>query len=220
MTIEAHTGPMFCEKTGRMMRGIRSKEHGGWVQGEDFEVFNHATDKRYGDGMISTHDGDEVSSYMAKDSFEILDKIAEWDEVDWKLKEEYSELKIIYIDEAEFFDMELVSVVDYIDRVLRVDVEVAGLDTDFRGEPFPGPMPGLLAIADRVHKYRAGCKSEKKCGCGAIRTQRIVDGVPAGYNDKVVLVGASETYQARCKADHVFREDDPKPVPFADRFSK
>lgn len=220
MTIEAYTGPMFCEKTGRMIREIRVKEHGGWVQGEDFEVFNHATDIRYGDGVISTHDGDEVPSYMAKDSLDVLEKIAEWGGEDWKLREEYADLKIIYIDEAEFFDMDLIGVVDYIDRVLGVDVYLAGLDTDFRGEPFPGPMPGLLAIADKVHKYRAGCKSEQKCGNGATRTQRIVNGVPAGYHDEVVLVGAAEVYQARCKDDHVFREDDPKPVPFADRFSK
>ena len=72
MTIETYTGPMFCEKTGRMIREIMVKEHGGWVQGEDFEVFNHATDTRYGDGVISTHDGDQVPSYMAKDSFDLF----------------------------------------------------------------------------------------------------------------------------------------------------
>ena len=220
MTIEAYTGPMFCEKTGRMIREIIVKEHGGWVQGEDFEVFNHASDIRYGEGVISTHDGIQVPSFMAKDSLDILEKIAEWNNGGWRLQEKYKNLKTIYIDEAEFFDIELIGVVDYIDRVLGVDVYLAGLDTDFRGEPFPGPMPGLLAIADEVHKYKAGCKSNGKCGEGATRTQRIVNGVPAGYHDEIVLVGAEETYQARCRKDHMFKKDDLKPVPFADRFPK
>jgi thymidine kinase len=220
MTIEAYTGPMYCEKTGRMIREIRVIEHGGWEQGVDYEVFNHSSDTRYGEGVISTHDGIQVPSYMARDSFDILDRIAEWDRGGWRLQEKYMNLKTIFIDEAEFFDMGLIEVVEYIDRALGVDVYLAGLDTDFRGEPFPGPMPGLLAIADKVSKYKAGCSSEHKCGDGATRTQRIVDGVPAGYHDEVILVGAKEAYQARCRSDHVFREDDPKPVPFADRFSK
>ena len=75
---------------------------------------------------------------------------------------------------------------------------IAGLDTDFRGEPF-GPMPVLMAKADVVDKLHAICVV---CGEAACRTQRLVDGKPARYHDPVVIVGASELYEARCRAHH------------------
>ena len=77
-------------------------------------------------------------------------------------------------------------------------VIIAGLDTDFRGEPF-GPMPVLMAKADVLDKLHAICMI---CGGAACRTQRLVDGKPARYHDPVVIVGASEMYEARCRAHH------------------
>jgi len=82
------------------------------------------------------------------------------------------------------------------DRGVRVII--AGLDTDFRGEPF-GPIPVLMAKADVVDKLHAICMV---CGDPACRTQRLVDGKPARYDDPVVIVGASELYEARCRAHH------------------
>ena len=82
------------------------------------------------------------------------------------------------------------------DRGVRVII--AGLDTDFRGEPF-GPIPVLMAKADGVDKLHAICMV---CGALACRTQRLVDGKPARYDDPVVIVGASELYEARCRAHH------------------
>ena len=79
-----------------------------------------------------------------------------------------------------------------------VRVLVAGLDTDFRGEPF-GPMPILMSMAEDVDKLHAICMV---CGDEASRTQRLVNGKPARYDDPVVIVGASELYEARCRLHH------------------
>jgi thymidine kinase len=84
-----------------------------------------------------------------------------------------------------------------------VRVIVAGLDTDFRGEPF-GCMPNLMAIAERVDKLHAICMV---CGEAASRTQRLVNGSPAHYHDPVVIVGAAELYEARCRKHHVVPKD-------------
>lgn len=104
---------------------------------------------------------------------------------------------MVGVDEAQFFDDEILGVVQELaDMGLRVIV--AGLDTDFRGEPF-GAMPNLMAQAERVDKLHAICMV---CGDLASRTQRLIDGRPARFDDPVVVVGASELYEARCRAHH------------------
>lgn len=77
-------------------------------------------------------------------------------------------------------------------------VVVAGLDMDFRGEPF-GQMPALMAVAETVTKLQAVCSV---CGSPSSRTQRLIDGRPASYHDPVILVGASEAYEPRCRHHH------------------
>ncbi len=109
---------------------------------------------------------------------------------------------MVAIDEAQFFDDELTSVVQALaDRGIRVIV--AGLDTDFRGEPF-GPMPVLIVQAEQVDKIHAICMV---CGDAAPRTQRLINGQPAHFNDPVVIVGASELYEARCRDHHEVPRD-------------
>ena len=104
---------------------------------------------------------------------------------------------VVAIDEAQFFDPEIVQIVQQLaSRGIRV--VVAGLDTDFRGEPF-GPMPVLMSIAEHVDKLHAICMV---CGDEASRTQRLVNGKPARFDDPVVIVGASEMYEARCRVHH------------------
>jgi thymidine kinase len=100
-------------------------------------------------------------------------------------------------NEAQFFDPEIVNVAQEL-AARGIRVLVAGLDMDFRGEPF-GPMPLILAKAERVDKLHAICMV---CGDDASRTQRLVNGKPAKYDDPVVIVGASELYEARCRAHH------------------
>jgi thymidine kinase len=103
----------------------------------------------------------------------------------------------VVIDEVQFFDEEIVSLVQQLaTRGLRVIM--AGLDMDFRGEPF-GQMPALMAIAEEVTKLHAICMV---CGEEACRTQRLVNGKPANYHDPVILVGAQEAYEARCREHH------------------
>jgi thymidine kinase len=105
---------------------------------------------------------------------------------------------VVGVDEAQFFDSEIIHIVQSLaDRGIRV--LVAGLDTDFRGEPF-GPMPVLMAIAEVVDKLHAICMV---CGEPANRTQRLVNGQPAFYDDPVVIVGAAEMYEARCRDHHI-----------------
>jgi thymidine kinase len=109
---------------------------------------------------------------------------------------------VVGIDEAQFFDEALGEVVRSLaDRGVRVIV--AGLDMDFRGEPF-GPMPALLAEAERVDKLQAICMM---CGEPASRTQRLLDGRPARYAEPVLVVGASEMYEARCREHHQVPRD-------------
>jgi thymidine kinase len=101
------------------------------------------------------------------------------------------------VDEAQFFGWELSDMCNELaQRGLRVIL--AGLDMDFRGEPF-GPMPLLMAEAEEVTKLQAICVV---CGAPASRTQRLIDGRPAAYDDPVILVGGSESYEARCRHCH------------------
>ena len=104
---------------------------------------------------------------------------------------------MVAIDEAQFFDDEIIQVVEEL-AGRNIRVIVAGLDTDFRHEPF-GPMPVLMARAEHVDKLQAICMV---CGEPASRTQRLVNGKPARYHDPVVIVGAAEMYEARCRTHH------------------
>ena len=113
-----------------------------------------------------------------------------------------TETDVVAIDEIQFLDEEAVNIVTHLaDRGIRVIV--SGLDKDFRGEPFSF-MPRLVASAEYVTKLTAICV---KCGAPATRTQRIVNGKPAKYNDPIVMIGAEESYEARCRSCHkVYRK--------------
>ena len=107
------------------------------------------------------------------------------------------ETTVVAIDEAQFFDHEIPEVVRRLaDRGIRVIV--AGLNLDFRGEPF-GSMPELLARADEITTLHAICMV---CGEDASRTQRLINGAPARYDEPIILVGAAEAYEARCREHH------------------
>jgi thymidine kinase len=104
---------------------------------------------------------------------------------------------VIGIDEAQFFDEGITDVVQRLaDHGFRVIV--AGLDQDFRGEPF-GPMPKMMSLAEQVTKLQAVCQT---CGSPASRTQRLINGQPAGYEDPIILIGATEAYEPRCRHHH------------------
>ena len=104
---------------------------------------------------------------------------------------------MVAIDEIQFFDEDVLLVCDYLARK-GLRVMAAGLDTDFRAEPF-GVMPRLITDAEFVTKLTAVCM---KCGAPATRTQRLVNGKPAQYSDPIIMVGAAEAYEARCRHCH------------------
>ena len=175
--VELICGSMFSGKTEELIRRVRRAE----IARQKVQVFKPSLDDRYGVQRVTSHNGVNLGAVAVENAHEILDLVQ-------------PDAEVIAIDEAQFFDLEVASVCNTLaERGLRVIV--AGLDMDFRGEPF-GPVPMLMAEAEKVSKLRAICVI---CGREASRTQRLIDGQPAAYDDPVILVGAKEVYQARCR---------------------
>ena len=137
--------------------------------------------------LVSSHDGRSVEAFPVDSSIQIAQRIDPM-------------AQVIAIDEAQFLDDGIVHVVTSLAARGR-RVVLAGLDTDFRGEPF-GPMPQLMAIAEMVDKLSAICVL---CGAPATRTQRLINGEPAAWDSPTIMVGGTEAYEARCRACHVVR---------------
>lgn len=197
---------MNSSKTSFLMAEIERHQQAERLNGRDYLVFNHASDTRYGHNVLANHNGIKIEANFVKNSAELLKYICDYspDDDRFILKDEFRDLREIFIDEAQFFDMGLAAVVEYLDHQLQIDVRLAGLDTDFRGQVF-GPMGQLMAIADEVNKHTAICKKKldgKICGQAATKTQRLVNGAPANFNDPIILVGAEESYTARCDQHH------------------
>ena len=179
-SVEVVTGSMFSGKTDELIRRLRRAT----IARQKVQVFKPAIDERYGLQQVTSHAGSAYQAIPVKSAADILPQLAE-------------DTTVVGIDDAQFFDPEIVSIVQSLaERGIRVIV--AGLDTNFRAEPF-GSMPILMAIAEKVDKYQAICMV---CGEAACRTQRLVDGRPAYFEDPVVIVGASEMYEARCRQHH------------------
>jgi thymidine kinase len=179
--VEVITGPMFCGKSEELIRRLRRAA----IAGQNIQVFKPGTDTRYEIDKVTSHSGYEFDALPVEDAGKIPDLVK-------------PETTVVGIDEAQFFNDAVVGVAQEL-ADMEIRVLVAGLDTDFRGEPF-GPMPVLMAQAERVDKLWAICMV---CGEAASRTQRLIDGEPARYNDPVIVVGASELYEARCREHHI-----------------
>lgn len=178
--IEVVCGSMFSGKSEELIRRVKRAQFAK----QKIVVFKPEIDQRYSKEEVVSHNGTKVVAIPVPSSAHIR----EFDKTGYT---------IIAIDEVQFFDEGIVeTVMELADEGFRVIL--AGLDQDFRGEPF-GPMPQLLAIAEHVTKLQAVCMV---CGSPASRTQRLVNGKPAGYDDPIVLVGASESYEARCRQHH------------------
>ncbi len=179
-SVEVICGSMFSGKTDELIRRLRRAT----IARQKVQVFKPAIDVRYAEEQVTSHAGAAYEAIPVETADEIRTRVD-------------PDATVVAIDEAQFFDPEIVTVCrDLAERGVRVIV--AGLDTDFRGEPF-GPMPVLMAQAERVDKLQAICMV---CGDAASRTQRLVNGQPARYDDPVVIVGASEMYEARCRRHH------------------
>lgn len=179
--VELICGSMFSGKTEELIRRVRRAK----IAQQQVQVFKHAIDQRYDVTNIAAHSGLDFEAIPVGSPAQIAEYLQ-------------PNVTVIGIDEIQFFDESLLSLVETLaNRNLRVIL--AGLDMDFRGEPF-GIMPQLLARAEYVDKLHAICMV---CGEEACRTQRLVNGEPAYYDDPIILVGASEAYEPRCREHHI-----------------
>lgn len=184
--IEVVCGSMFSGKTEELIRRVKRAQ----IARQHIQVFKPAIDNRYSNEEVASHNGIRIMATPVVNSHEIAGTIA-------------PDTTVIAIDEVQFFDHGVIEVCEELaERGVRVIV--AGLDQDFRGEPF-GPLPTLLAKAEEVTKLQAICVV---CAQPASRTQRLINGRPASYDDPVILVGASESYEARCRHCHAVPQNE------------
>ncbi len=179
-SVEVITGSMFCGKTEELIRRLRRAT----IAKQKVMVFKPVIDERYAFNKVTSHSGADYEAIPINHSSEVFEFLTD-------------DINVVGVDEAQFFDDGIVDVVQSLaDRGVRVIV--TGLDTDFRGEPF-ACMPTMIVKADKVDKLEAICI---QCGEPATRTQRLVNGSPANYHDPIVIVGAAEMYEARCRHCH------------------
>lgn len=179
--IEVICGSMFSGKSEELIRRVRRAQ----IARQRVAVFKPALDDRYDRRQVASHDGARMEAIAVRESAEIPGRLPEG-------------ATVAAIDEAQFLDEGIVGVAQALAGA-GVRVIIAGLDMDFRGEPF-GAMPRLMALAEAVDKLQAICMV---CGAPASRTQRLVNGRPAAYTDPIILIGAQEAYEARCREHHV-----------------
>ena len=174
------TGSMFSGKTEELIRRLRRALYAR----QSVQVFKHVLETRSDLTEIRSHNDVPHEAVAVSSSEELLKRVE-------------SATDVVAVEEAQFFDG---GIVEACRRLADsgYEVFVAGLDMDFRGEPF-GPVPFLLAEADEIVKLRAICAC---CGRDASRSQRLIDGKPAPASAPTILVGAQETYEARCRHCH------------------
>ena len=178
--LEVICGSMFSGKSEELIRRVRRAQFAK----QEVKVFKPVIDNRYSEEEVVSHNGASIICKPVASSLEILEHITDSTDV-------------IAVDEVQFFDEHISEVITLLANQ-GYRVIAAGLDQDFRGEPF-GVVPELMAIAELVTKLQAVCSV---CGSPASRTQRLINGKPASYHDPIILVGASESYESRCRHHH------------------
>ncbi|MGV8145831.1 MAG: thymidine kinase [Alkaliphilus sp.] len=180
-SIEIIVGPMYAGKSEELIRRINRAK----IAELKVMAFKPDIDKRYSVANIISHNGKKTKCIPVDKVQEISDII------------DNESFDILAIDEIQFMDESVIDICrKAADRGKRVIC--AGLDMDFRGEPF-STVPNLMAIAEHISKLTAVCMV---CKMPATRTQRIVNGRPAKYSEPIILVGATESYEARCRKCH------------------
>ena len=175
--IEVICGSMFSGKTEELIRRVRRAQ----IARQKVQVFKPRLDDRYLVEKVASHNGMHLDAVVVGGAKEIPQLVD-------------PDTTVVAIDEGQFFDWAIADVCNLLASNGRRMI-IAGLDMDFRSEPF-GPVPLLMAQAEKVDKLQAICVV---CGAPASRTQRLVNGQPAFYDDPVIMVGASEVYEARCR---------------------
>lgn len=179
--LEVICGSMFSGKSEELIRRLRRAEFARLRT----QVFKHTLDNRKTTDHIHAHNGDKLTAIAIEKPEALFDLVLE-------------DTCIIALDEVQFFPLTIIAILQHFIDAGKM-VVAAGLDLDFRGVPF-GCMPHLLAIADQVTKLQAICM---ECGKDAHFTQRLINGRPAQFDDPIVLIGAQECYQARCRDCHI-----------------
>jgi len=179
--IEVISGVMFSGKSEELLRRVRRS----LIARRKIQVFKSHLDDRYGSLFtVVSHDGHGLDALPVSNSVHIAEAVL-------------PDTQVVAIDEAQFLDMGIVRVANALaNRGIRVII--AGTDMDFRAEPF-GPIPQLLAVAEKVDKLHAICV---RCGDLATRNQRLIDGRPAPAEGPTIQVGGAESYEARCRRCH------------------
>lgn len=169
-SIEVICGSMFSGKTEELMRRLKRAR----IARLSVEIFSPKADTRYSENALVSHNANSIPSMPVSKASAILAP--------------GSQVQVVGIDEAQFFDEELPEVCNALANK-GVRVIVAGLDMDFKGKPF-GPIPALMAIAESVTKLHAVCVI---CGNPALYSYRLVP------NDGQILLGEKESYEPRCR---------------------
>ncbi|MBX3113435.1 MAG: thymidine kinase [Fimbriimonadaceae bacterium] len=181
-------GSMYAGKSEELIRLARRALYAK----KKVQVFKPAIDTRYDEQHVVTHMGVQHEAVPVKGVRELCKALK-------------PDTEVVCVEEVQFFDKSIVEVlIDLADK--GMEVICAGLDQDFRRQPF-GPMAELMAAADQVVKLRAICV---QCGRPASHTQRIIEGKPAKWDDPIVLIGATESYEARCRACYQMKKPKKK----------
>jgi thymidine kinase len=184
-SVEVICGSMFSGKTEEMIRRLRRAR----IAKQNIQVFKPVIDNRYNSDKVTSHAGVDFEAIPVQKASEIKNNLQ-------------PNTTVVGIDEVQFIDDAIIQVIEELaNQGMRVIV--TGLDMNFRGDPF-GCVPIIMAKADHVDKLHAICMV---CGEPASRTQRLVDGRPAHYDDPIVIVGAAELYEARCRKHHEVPKD-------------
>jgi len=178
--LEVITGGMFSGKSEELIRRVKRAQ----IARQKVQVFKPVLDKRYKEQEVCSHNGLGLEALPVNHPEELFTHLK-------------PDTQLVAIDEVQFFSNDIIQVCQQL-ADLGKRVIVAGLDQDFRGEPF-GPMPYLLALAESVDKLQAICV---QCGQAASRSQRMIEGRPAGFDDEKIKIGAAEFYEARCRHCH------------------
>ncbi len=178
--VEVICGSMFAGKTEELLRRIKRAEYAK----QKIVMFKPLMDNRYSEDEVVSHNKNSYKSINIDHARDMLEHVTK-------------DIDIVAIDEVQFLDDEVIDIIDYF-ASKKKRVICTGLDKDFRGEPFTF-MPKLLSTAEFVTKLSAICVI---CGDSATRTQRIVNGKPAKYTDPLILLGAEENYEPRCRQCH------------------
>lgn len=176
--VEIICGSMFSGKSEELIRRVRRAR----IARQKVQIFKPSLDNRYGSDSVNSHDGSAADAVAIENAGDILEHLK-------------GDTTVVAIDEIQFFDNSIVSICRQLADHRGIRIIAAGLDMDFRGEPF-GAMPMLMAQAELVDKLHAICV---KCGEEALHSQRLINGKPANYDDPVILIGAEESYEARCR---------------------